>query len=683
MAAPKKTSPFDVFDDPAFTKAISNIDKLTISLPVSSESGFSDNLVSQALKEVLQISSGDKIENIDDLFTNVDVSSIRLGRYNVYDQIFDSVQLIKKIVRTYSTNIVQADPITNKSILIKETEKFKDDEVCKDFKNFANSVIEYFNIESKLKDSIVPNKLKYGDAFIEIIDLEKVKVNFPRVKKNKETKDKDKLTTITETLAYQKIVTKSSNEYKSTITFDDMSELISEFVEIDDEPQISIMEEEIYESSRLNKEDLGTKFSRILLKFHSPHYIIVMMSDYDSILGYLEIKEILKKVDGTVTTPLAQFVNLVNQMSASNSIAGMNKDERIENTIASFSKALVIKILDKHKLYFSKDDKSYYDVVKSKLEPELFHILKRLMITSDKSNLFKNKLKIRYIEPQNMVQFKIAGGNYWPYGTSILDNLVYPAKLYLLTQLANAVTKLSRSALIRKWTLETGSRKDVGSMLQKLKKNLRNQRTTAEDIISAKSIPQILSDFKDMVAFKKKGQTFVDLDISQIGDPSIGIRDLEDIRNELVALSGVPNTYLGYQDSAEVRDKLANLNVIFATDISSMQSEINQGLTKIISRIAEILEYRKEESLSKYVKISLIPPIILTLQLLETTLSSISDIQKLFAEMPDMQSDPKYLLKRFVNFIDWDEFFRESAAFKQKNDLTKQQDQPGGLPGSY
>ena len=104
---PLSSNVYDVFDNSDFTKAISNVDKLINSLPISStDTGFSDNLVSQALKEALHTSSGDKVENIDDLFTNVDVSQARLSRYNTYDQIYNSVQLIKKILRTYLTNIV-------------------------------------------------------------------------------------------------------------------------------------------------------------------------------------------------------------------------------------------------------------------------------------------------------------------------------------------------------------------------------------------------------------------------------------------------------------------------------------------------------------------------------------------------------------------------------------------------
>lgn len=49
--------------------------------------------------------------------------------------------------------------------------------------------------------------------------------------------------------------------------------------------------------------------------------------------------------------------------------------------------------------------------------------------------------------------------------------------------------------------------------------------------------------------------------------------------------------------------------------------------------------------------------------------------------MPDINSDPRYLLQRFVSFIDWDEFFRESNHFKQKLDLIQAAGQQNGQMG--
>jgi len=40
-------------------------------------------------------------------------------------------------------------------------------------------------------------------------------------------------------------------------------------------------------------------------------------------------------------------------------------------------------------------------------------------------------------------------------------------------------------------------------------RELRNQKVTVDDILSFKSIPKVLSDFKDMILLSKKGQRMI------------------------------------------------------------------------------------------------------------------------------------------------------------------------------
>lgn len=54
--------------------------------------------------------------------------------------------------------------------------------------------------------------------------------------------------------------------------------------------------------------------------------------------------------------------------------------------------------------------------------------------------------------------------------------------------------------------------------MQKLKREIRNQRITVDDIVNFKSIPKILSDFKDMMVLTKKGTHFVDVELQSMGD---------------------------------------------------------------------------------------------------------------------------------------------------------------------
>lgn len=87
---------------------------------------------------------------------------------------------------------------------------------------------------------------------------------------------------------------------------------------------------------------------------------------------------------------------------------------------------------------------------------------------------------------------------------------------------------------------DTGSTLMHTDLIQKLKRELYNSRVTLDDLSSFKSIPKIMSDYKDMFILSKAGQKFVDVDVKSFGDTSIKVADLEDARRELIALSGIP-----------------------------------------------------------------------------------------------------------------------------------------------
>ena len=77
-------------------------------------------------------------------------------------------------------------------------------------------------------------------------------------------------------------------------------------------------------------------------------------------------------------------------------------------------------------------------------------------------------------------------------------------------------------------------------MIQKLKRELYNTRVTIDDLTNFKSMPKLLSDFKDMFILSKGGQRAIDVEVQSMGDPSIRVADLEDARREIIALSGIP-----------------------------------------------------------------------------------------------------------------------------------------------
>lgn len=69
-------------------------------------------------------------------------------------------------------------------------------------------------------------------------------------------------------------------------------------------------------------------------------------------------------------------------------------------------------------------------------------------------------------------------------------------------------------------------------------------------------MPKLLSDSKDVFLISKGGQRTLDMELQSFGDTSIKVADLEDARRELIALSGIPASYLGYGDVVELQSQL-------------------------------------------------------------------------------------------------------------------------------
>jgi len=663
---------FNVFKDKSFEKLINQFDTTFTHIPSASTTDTSDSLVGQAIR---QATMGDPESNndISNIFSSLTVSNDRIGRYATYNELFSAVQLIKRIVVLYLNNLCQRDPITNNILLLKSTEESSDIGTEIEYKAFCNELIAFFNLEDRVRSKTAPDVLKYGDGFIEVIDLDSVDINvdFP----NKPTSKTPGLKSITEEQFLQKLNAKNSY---TKIDNTDIYQLLDNYIDLTDnvnETDYNLIKEQARQKEAVKLSENPYGLSRILLKFHKPHNIVPLITEFDNVLGYVEISESATPVSSNRTNNLISFANVINQVSTSSYVGGDTRSEKKDNVLKLFVDAIILKILDKYGN--TKDSgkfstqKEYSDYLKSVLKPDVYHVLKRLLINANENALFSKKLKVRYISNDNMFHFKNPGsGTYYPYGDSIIDTLIFPGKLYLLTQLSNAVTRLSRSSVMRKWTIETGVREDVNGLLQKLKRNLKNQRVTGEDIASSKNLPNILSDYKDMVTFKKKNQTFVDMDVIQTGDPRVNIQDLEDLRKELISLSGVPSSYLGYQDMSDLKDQLVNANIVFATEISAIQKNFNDNLTALADRISEIVKFKPSSKVEENIQIALMPPTVLVLQNIEASINSISTIQRIFAEIPEIDVDPMYLLKRYSPMVDWAEFEKEAQDFKQRKKVS-------------
>jgi len=640
------------FGDKDLENIDARIDNLINSMPDSTKSIPSDNISGEFIDEFIRNAPQTEIEN---LLQTVSVSRERLERYNVYDETYKYVPIIKRIMSVYIANILQKNPVTGKCLLIRESENTNkkhqhDIDNVEKSKKLAEECIKTFDLILKLRKKILPNQLVYGDCFCEIINIDE--------ESKKPIDSNSSISSIssvplfeTEIRNIENNLTLIKNNKLKNDQFDKVLEKISEcFVEVEIDKKIK------------KQDDDNMLFNEIIIKIHKPHKIIILETEHGSLLGYLVV---------TTNESPNQNINLTQSLSTLvgkiTTINGLNQksqDSIIDRIVRYMLKTILFQNQKAGKLA----NATTVDEILSNLPHEVYFHMKRLFVEqglAQKGNVY-NRLKVRFVSTANMLNFSNPSSEHDPYGHSFIDGLVFPCKLYILSQLSNVIIKLSRAAPVRKWTLDIGQSQMQASMIQKLKRELYNTRITLDDLNSFKSIPKILSDFKDMFILSKGGQKAIDVEIASHGDPTVRTADLEDSRREIMSLSGVPPAYLGYADVIELREQLVHTNVSFATEISDIQEGISANLTKLIDIIAKIKKY--DFVPSNYIQITLIPPIVLMVQLIEMTLSSIGNMFSAFQSM-QIPADPYFLLEKYIPYINWDSFKTRAKKFITDNEI--------------
>jgi len=720
-----------LFGDNDLENMFNRIDGLKKSLSKNIKRSDPD-ITDAALREMLKVIQDDEGEtseestDVNKLLNKLSISSSRLMRYKTYDEIYKNVSLLKRIVSVYLNNSLQIDVMTNTAIQIKDKEGSEDHSDNKYYRRYCKKFVKHYSLEQELKQTILPHMLRYGDHFAEVIDVFEDVVDFRPLRQQQQMITEGNLITL------QRKITglnngKISNPYNVKTEEDTtVTSLFRMFIEMD---EVSTADSDVYhvyedvsllhakdeaEGAELvtelkdsdtndatpekpasrdkNEEKKGLKdtdfdeeqFKQVLLRFHKPNKISILRTEYGSVIGYVEINtEAKKEVTPGVT---AQFAQVINAMGDGSKKSGGNAKlikGIVNNIISSLIKKIDVpksKSIEGKQLSQKEVLLTYEKAIRKELGDDLFILVKQLFIEVNPQSRSLKKLKVRFISKERMTHFCHNPIEYEPYGTSVLDSLVYPSKLYMLTQLSNVMHKLSRSSQIRKWTLETGPREHHSGLVQKLKRELRNQRVSVDDVMSFKSIPNVLSDFKDIVLLSKKGQRFVDVDMQQMGDPNVRVADLEDFRRELIALSGVPAPYLGYNDAVELRDHLVHINVSFASEIINIQQVVNDGMQEITRKVSKVLNLN--DNPNDLVRMSLRPPVILLLQMIETIMASITNIQQNL-QATNLNFNPYYLLKRFLPTIDWDEFAKEAEEFEMFMKAKGKDTEEGGGQGGY
>ena len=61
----------------------------------------------------------------------------------------------------------------------------------------------------------------------------------------------------------------------------------------------------------------------------------------------------------------------------------------------------------------------------------------------------------------------------------------------------------------------------TGQLIQKLKREIRNNRVAVDDLGSFRSTSKIMSDYKDFFVLSKNGQRALDVEVNSVGDVTL------------------------------------------------------------------------------------------------------------------------------------------------------------------
>ena len=705
----------DADNDSGLARQITHLNLSELNRAVSKETTYKteEDKTEEFMNKILNHNDNDILKGVQ-FFA---VSSERKKRYDLYEQMLDSNYLVFRILRAYINGILIKNAQTKSFLTIQiQDEKTQlltgaGQDLVNSYKKFIKAIIMKYKLQQKLQDIIVPKTLQYGNYFIEIVDLnildniaqhEQIIMEHENYLLNKNTKSESKnkvediqylfesnfdcyeneaemlnavKNTLTELSIYkaganQKLkvdeISENSNnttnfkKYNIDALFEDSSYGVDSFDLSFLDDQTSSKDSKFLLSD-INNLDMA-RLKDIHLNYVSPRNVIIIEKD-SYLYGYLIVEDLVNNNSSEQT--IDSFKRFSTGVTGSLTTKEETK-ETSEELVNKITKEVLNKVVHNIRLNkartFNNDGLDYFSTLN--ISDEALTSLKVLIYSKVKE---KSKLKFRFLTPDSMVNFSGTIDKFGPYGTSILDPLVGPVKLFSLALMSSVVSRLSRAAVMRKWTIETGGKRNHKEIIEKTKQELKSKSITYDKINSIQNISEIVTDFRDMATIQINGQRYIDMEVLPMNDRGLPLNDLNDLKNDIIAAGGVPAVYLNLGDNIDLRETLVHLNITFANDIIDKQTSIEKGLDNLFNNIfKKVLKYNNYEDgdfyISNYCTAKLNPPLVLQIQSDEAMITTVSNITQLLKNS-NISVDPVDLFKKYIPSINWDELIRKGKTY--------------------
>jgi hypothetical protein len=443
------------------------------------------------------------IKHIEDIFNVEDGSIIQFfyERYKNINLLYEDLnvlneqlfQLNEAVLATRDAIVTSDDmsQVLSRNITFKN---LPDDNKLDSYVNLVKQMEEDLNLQTKIKDHIIPKTLTYGNYYVYTIPYSKLLENYTRMKQKDYAKSmglKESVEGITlehvseESLKplkekygvneQLKNLATTLNKYMDNITIynTEMGIPILEGVDIDvlspDEKFKTDVKKSV-KDSKYNKtsnftdgtvkmDKKNTDFSNVTgchFQLLDPRKVIPVKI-LDKVLGYYYLHESPAQIKTTFTTTI----------TVSGTTRAFNNSEQIEHEFISRITDKIVKAFDKK--YLLKNEK-----------------FKDLIINALRYNdLYKKQIKFEFIPATYMTEFKINEDENGQ-GVSILYRSLFYGKLYLALLLFKMIAIITRSTDTKIYYIkQSGMDQNLSNSLQSVARSIKERQLNVMDLLTS------------------------------------------------------------------------------------------------------------------------------------------------------------------------------------------------------
>jgi len=413
---------------------------------------------------------------------------------------------------------------------------------------------------------------------------------------------------------------------------------------------------------------IQSTLSSLHIKIHTPDKIIILKDD-EIEYGYLFINEGINAISnanngkgGNASTTSVGGVSATSVIGSSNFLSGGNAMAMFgsNNTNkADHARQISNRIYEYIK---SKFEEYEGDVNINNLSPNL------QMLIADMLNNGSNTITIRYIPPFNIQHFKIEGTGFNnPYGESIVEDLLFRAKMLLADDINGIVSKLTSSGKRLLWTVTANTHQQAANRIQQLSKAVNKKTVSVDNCIDIMNSAIFQND--NIFTAKVNGERQVELETLDLGESTDSTDKNMYMIKQLITGADVPPAHLGYEEWTSGKNTLSNENAVFAQSIVGFQKQFSNCITSLIQKIyLAIFSYTNDFNINfKNLLIALNSPRGIALATFADNATSMSTI---VGSLTDLKINPKALVNMFWPEL-YDKITEAQTLIDKLNDESK------------